>query len=211
MFKHLGKELKYSLYVIVRPFKGFWDIKHEGEGSFRTAMFILLLFVGINALSPFFTEWYFNPYDNPLEHNVFTALLAYFAIFFAWCISNWCFTCLSEGEGTLKDICVVTAYAMVPLLIVTVLRIILSHFFVEGEQALFDLIGNIGFIWSGMLLVFGVLVVHQYTFFKTLVVCFVTLVGMLVMTYIAITFISIILRFIMFFDVFSDELMQFLY
>lgn len=205
----LLKELKYSLYVTVRPFKGFWDLKHEGEGSFRTAMVILAILMMVMSFSPFFTEWLFNPYDDPLHHNVFTALIGYMALYLAWCISNWCFTCLSEGEGTLKEICTVSAYALVPFLIVQVLQIILSHVFVLGEQALFNLIGSVGMIWSGMLLLFGILVVHQYTLLKTMVVCFVTLVGMLVMGYIAILLLNLVAEMTMFFSVLVDEVRQF--
>ena len=211
MVKQTVKELKYSLYVTVRPFKGFWEIKHEGEGSFRTAMLILAALVLATALSPFFTEWLFVPYRSLRGYNVFLALLTYASLFFAWCVSNWCFTCLSDGEGTLKDICTVSAYAMVPLLIVTVTRIVLSHFFVIGEKPLYDLIGSAGVIWTAMLLVFGILVAHQYTLLKTLAVCFATLCGMVIMAYIGLLFTNLVAEILVFFTVLFDEIRQFRY
>lgn len=45
----LLKELRYSLYVTVHPFKGYWEIKHERKGSLRTAGILLTL----TSLSPF--------------------------------------------------------------------------------------------------------------------------------------------------------------
>ena len=46
-FRHLGKTLRYSLYVIFHPFDGFWDLIHERRGSIgaATAIFIMFQFI----------------------------------------------------------------------------------------------------------------------------------------------------------------------
>lgn len=56
----LLKELRYSLYLIVHPFKGFWEIKHERKGSLRTAVLWLILYVLTTVLSGFCTAYLFN-------------------------------------------------------------------------------------------------------------------------------------------------------
>ena len=38
-----ARSLRYSLYVIVHPFDGFWDLKHEKRGSIAAANVIVLL------------------------------------------------------------------------------------------------------------------------------------------------------------------------
>lgn len=205
MMKQTVKELKYSLYVAIHPFKGFWDIKHEGEGSFRTAMIILTATIFVSVCSSFFTEYLFNPHKQN-TYNFLSTIAVGIGLFAGWCVSNWCFTCLSDGEGTLKDICTVTAYALVPYALVQVIMIPLSHFLVLREASLFYLLGSLGLFWSGVLLVFGILVVHQYSLGKTIVVCFATVIGMSVMMYIGILLLNLILELTAFFTVLFDEI-----
>ena len=52
----LLKELRYSLYVTVHPFKGYWEIKHERKGSLRTAGILLTLYILVSVLSGYCTS-----------------------------------------------------------------------------------------------------------------------------------------------------------
>ncbi len=203
--KRIPEELRYSLYIPLHPFKGFWDLKHEGEGSFRTAMLILGTALLVAVGSAFFTEYLFNG-ENLKNYNFLTTILVGLGLFFGWCVSNWCFTCLNDGEGTFKDICTVTAYALVPYILIQVLLIPLSYFLVMREASLYSLLMSLGYFWSGLLIVFGTLVVHQYSFGKTLLVCFVTIVGMAVLTYIGILLLNLLQVMIVFFTTLMDEI-----
>jgi hypothetical protein len=205
MVKQTLKELKYALYVTIHPFKGFWDIKHEGEGSFRTGMVILALALLVSIGSSFFTEYLFNPHKNN-TNNILMTLAVGIGLFVGFCVANWSFTCLSDGEGTLKEICMVTAYALVPYVLIQAIMIPLSHLLVSREASLFYLLASLGYFWTGALVVFGILVIHQYTLGKTIVVCIATLVGMGVMMYIGILFLNLILELTAFFTVLFDEL-----
>ena len=69
----LLKELRYSLYLIVHPFKGFWEIKHERKGSLRTAVLWLILYVLTTVLSGFCTAYLFNP-GGGVNFNVYQSV-----------------------------------------------------------------------------------------------------------------------------------------
>jgi hypothetical protein len=200
------KELLYAFYVIFHPFKGFWDIKHEREGSLTTAMVILGVFILVTGLSPYFTEWLYNSYQDPLRYNAVWTMAVYTAAFFMFCVSNWCFTCLSDGEGTFKDICVNTAYSLVPFILIKILQILLSHILVLAEFPLYYLLSGLALVWTGSLVVFGLLVAHQYTLTKTLVVCAATLVGMIAMAYVGVLFFSLIQQLLAFFTILIGEI-----
>ena len=58
--KQTWKELKYSLYVTVHPFKGFWDIKYEKEGSLKTAMILLAATIVVQIISNLKTGYLFG-------------------------------------------------------------------------------------------------------------------------------------------------------
>ena len=188
--KQLLKELRYSLYIPLHPFKGFWDLKHEKEGSFSTAMVILFLQIAVSVASAYFSEWLFS--GNVYFYNPLSTVFVTLGLFFTWCISNWCFTCLNDGEGTFKEICTVTAYALIPYIIVQMIAIPLSHLLVMREYAMYSLMLSVGTIWTGFLIVFGTLVVHQYTFTKTLLVCVVTVIGMAVMVYLGVLMLNLV-------------------
>lgn len=198
-------ELRYSLYVTIHPFKGFWDIKHEGQGSFHTAMVIFVLELLLSVSSAFFTEYLFNQ-RNMANYNFLMTIAISIGLFVSWCVSNWCFTCLSDGEGTLKDICTVTAYALVPMIIFQAILIPLSHFLIQWEASLYYLFSSGGYIWTGFLILFGILVVHQYSFTKTIIVCIATIIGMGIMMYIVLLFLNLTLEMIAFFSVLLDEI-----
>ncbi|GHT95799.1 hypothetical protein FACS1894141_5070 [Spirochaetia bacterium] len=200
------KELLYSFYVIFHPFKGFWDIKHEKEGSLNTAMVILGFFILVTGLAPYFTEWLYNSSRDPLRYNAVWTMAGYTAAFFMFCVSNWCFTCLSDGEGTFKDICVNTAYSLVPFILIKFVQILLSHILVLAELPLYTLLSGLAMVWTGGLVVFGLLVAHQYTLAKTLVVCAATLVGMIAMAYIGVLFFSLIQQLLAFFTILAGEI-----
>ena len=55
------REIQYSFYLAVHPFKGFWGIKHEGAGSVRAATVLLVLYTLVSVLSAYFTGYLFSP------------------------------------------------------------------------------------------------------------------------------------------------------
>lgn len=200
------KELKYALYLGRHPFKGFWEIKHEKEGSLKTAVILLILALITQILSALFTGFLFGSYYSIVNYNFLDTVFRFLAIYFAWCTANWCLTCLSDGEGSYKDICIATAYALVPYIIIQFILIILGNFFVLREAVFYNMLNNLSLVWCGFLLVIGMLVTHQYTLARTIVVCIFTIVGMVAMAYLAILFFNLIQQVLGFVTIFIDEI-----
>lgn len=137
----VGKELRYAFYLLFHPFKGFWDIKHEKKGSLLTAGILLIAFLLSQICSSLYTGYLFS--DGGLDDfNLFRELFKWFFLFFGWCLSNWCLTCLFDGEGTFGDIFKATAFALVPMTVFSFALIPLSHFFVLTEATLYSMLMN---------------------------------------------------------------------
>ena len=128
------KELRYSLYLTTHPFKGFWEIKHENRGSLRTAVFWLAAYTLLSVLSGFCTAYLFN-HDGCVIFNLYNSVATTLALFFLWCISNWCLTSLYDGEGKFVDIVKATAYALIPLVLVNIILIPMSYALVLTEAS----------------------------------------------------------------------------
>ena len=182
---------KYIPYFLSHPINGFWEIKKEKKGSLTTAMTILVLYGLVSVMSAFFTSYMFNPY-NTLNVNIALLLLPTAGLYLLWCISSWCLTSLFDGEGSFTDICIATAYSMIPLLIVDVLLILLSYGLTLDESCLYYMIRTISFVWFGFMMFVGTMVTHQYSFSKTLLICICTLLGMCIIVYIALLFINLL-------------------
>lgn len=181
--KVFWRELKYSFYLIRHPFKGFWDIKHSNCGSLRTALVLFGFYMLTSAANGFYNGFLFNP-DGGIHYNLYQGLAINLLLYLLWGASNWCLTSLFDGEGTFRDICKFTSYSLLPLSLAQVLLIPLSHILSLQESSFYTMVMNIGILWTGLLLFIGLVVTHQYTVLKAVVITVVTLLGMCIMVYI---------------------------
>ena len=181
-----GQELMYVFHVMFHPFDGYWDLKHEKRGSVRAGA----TFLGITILA----FWYqgigqgyiINPRGEYM--TFFGAVMAVGVPFALWVVANWCLTTLFEGEGSLKDIFITTSYSLLPLVLVIVPTTIASNFVLMEEANLLNVIVVLGFVWAGFLIFFGSMVTHDYTMGKNLIMTLSTILGMLIIMFIALLF-----------------------
>lgn len=169
--------IKFPLHLIVHPFDGFWDMKYDGKGKVRVALFILALVVLAVILQNQFAGFLVN-YNDPRDLNSITQLITIVFPFFLWCVSNWAITTLMDGEGKFKEIVMATGYALLPLALIYVPFTIASRFMVQEETAFYYLFNSIATIWFVALLFVGTMTVHQYTAFKTIITMVLTVIVM---------------------------------
>ena len=189
--KEFWNEFKYGFYVMSHPFDGFWDLKHEKRGSFRAATANVIIMIIVMILKRQTTAFYFNEYD-PMTFNPVAEVGNAFLPFILWVVSNWCFTTLMNGEGTMKDVYIASGYALLPFSIINIIAIIASYFLTEETASLYTLIVGIGIVYLGAMLFFGMMVTHQYEFGKGLVTALLTVAGILVMIYLGLLFCKVV-------------------
>lgn len=189
--------LKFSLYVIFHPFKGFWDLKHEKRGSMAAAMTFIVLLIITYILRRQYTGFIFNQND-PKELNVFVEIISVLLPFFLWVTANWCITTLMEGEGSYRDIVIATAYALVPLILINLPLIPLSRIINIEEGAFYYFFGSVSVLWTGILILAGASVTHQYTMTKTVFTSILSVVGMGLMIFIGLLVFSLLQQMISF-------------
>lgn len=204
--KQTWKELKYSLYVTVHPFKGFWDIKYEKEGSLKTAMILLAATIVVQIISNLKTGYLFGGVS--INYNFLRTVASSLFLFFSWCLANWCLTCLSDGKGTFKDIMMFTAYSLVPYIILQFIMVIVSNIFILREQTFYDMLGSLSIVWVAFLLVTGMPTTHHFTLSRTLVVLAFTIVGMIVIALLIILVFTMFQQVVGFVATVIDEAVQ---
>ncbi|MBP3605765.1 MAG: YIP1 family protein [Clostridia bacterium] len=188
--KSYWEELIYSFHLIFHPFDGFWDLRHERRGSVRAATTIL----GITILAFFYQAigqgYIFNPRGD--YSTVILQVTAVLVPVLLWCIANWCLTTLFDGEGRFRDIYIATCYSLAPLPFFVILSTVLSNIFSDGS--IINLLISFGYVWVALLLFFGMLVTHNYTMPKNILMILCTIVAMVVIMFVAILFSTLLIK-----------------
>ena len=189
--------LIYGTYVIFHPFDGFWDIQHEKRGNLRSALIILaVLLISAVASTPL-TAYLFSE-SNRLESTFFRDLLNVLLPLILWCVANWCLTSLMDGKGSFKDIFISVCYAVIPLCFVMLPAALLTNALSLDEATIITYMMNIAYVWTGILIVASSMTVHSYSFGKNIMVCLLTIVGMAIILFLAMLFLSVSNRMISF-------------
>lgn len=185
-----GKELLYGFHIIVHPFDGFWDLKHEKRGSLRAGV----VFFAVTVLAFFYQAigqgYLFNPTGS--YSTIISQLVSVGVPLLLFIIANWCLTTLFEGEGSFKDISIAVCYSLVPLPLLLVPATIFSNVVTANEMDIITLLVTIGFIWAGFLIFFGTMVTHDYSLGKNVVMIVCSIVGMAFIMFIALLFTTLL-------------------
>ena len=206
---HVGKktyveELLYIYHLQYHPFDGFWDLKHEKRGSVRAALTIMAVTVVSFYYQTVGQGYILNPRG---EYSSFIVqVISVFVPVLLWVVANWCLTTLFDGEGSFKDILVATGYSLSPLPLLIIVTTIASNFVTESEASIVSFIVGFAFVWVGLLLFFGMMVTHDYSIGKNILITICTIVGMAIIIFVALLFSSLIGKMISFITSIITEL-----
>lgn len=83
----------------------------------------------------------------------------------------------------MKDIAIAVGYGTVPITFVLVLSTIISQFIADDEQAFYTLLLVVGIAYGVIMILIGIMQVHNYTLGKTLITLFLTFVALLIIVF----------------------------
>ena len=180
------QEILFGFHLMLHPFDGFWDLKHEKRGSVRagtTFAFVAVLAVYYQSVG---SGYVMNPQGNYM--SIWGAILTVVIPLALWIIANWCITTLFDGEGSLKDIYIASTYSLLPMILTMIPATIASNVVLASETKMITLVTTIGFVWLGLLLFFGIMITHDYTIGKNVITTASTIVGMICIMFLVILF-----------------------
>ncbi len=203
--KSVTEEIMYAFHIIFHPFDGFWDLKHEKRGSVRSGFLILLATI----LSFFYQTvgtGYIHNSKELTSDSLYLTLASVAVPVMLWIVANWCLTTLFEGEGNFGDVFTATCFSLTPLPLVIIPGTFCSNFLVAEEASLVSMLTTIGFFWAGMLLFFGMMSTHGYSFGKNIVTILGTIVGMIFIMFVAVLFTTLLSKMFTFVYGIIDEI-----
>lgn len=183
-----GEWVKHS---ITHPAEGFEDMRWKKAGSLKIAFaIVLLLFLAQIADGRLYGFQFGISYDKTF--NIIPYIVNSIVLFGAWVVGNWAVCTLLDGEGTMKNICIYSAYALIPYIAQIFINVLLSHILIQDEAVFMQAIRIIGVGWSVILLFSAIKSVHQYSFGKTVFAIILTIVAMMIMLFLLVLFMSLI-------------------
>lgn len=177
-------------HTIMHPFEGYEDLRWKKGGSLKYSFIIvLLLFVAQVAYDRLYGFQFYVVYDKLF--NIIPYIVQSIILFATWVIGNWAISTLLDGEGTLKNICIFSAYALVPYIVQVFINVFLSHFLVRDEYIFMQAIQVIGTLWSIILMFMAIKTVHQFSVLKTIGDIILTVFAMLIILFLLVLLLSL--------------------
>ena len=185
MKKYFSKEKwRYLLYTMNHPMDGFYWIRHRDYGSVPIAVLLVVLFSLCFSLNRIGANFIVNDVE-PTTVDSLEELSGVLLLYVLLCVANWSITCLMNGEGRMKDIFIAVGYGCAPLIPAFLLATFMSHFITEEEAAFYSMVIGVGIAYGVILVLIGIMQVHNYTLSKTLQTLFLTFVAVLIIIFVA--------------------------
>ena len=181
---------KWPFYVMRHPFEGYDDLRWKKGYNMKVAWVIVVAFFIISVASAQLTGFLFNN-TYVKVFNIVPYFSSSIILFLTWVVGNWSLCTLFDGEGTMKNIFCVSAYALLPYLFSEVIVIIASNFLLRTEGGFITFFRYLGIVWSVVLMISGMKTVHQYSIPKTLVAMFFTVVAMIIILFLAVLLLTL--------------------
>ncbi len=200
--------ITWPFYIISHPFKGFGELKYENRGKSYFAvvmLFLTCLFSICNELYKGFVisgGYYAEDKIINTPYIIFMAL-APIALFVA---GNWSITSITNGNGKIKDIFLVYAYASYPRLWLNVIGLIVSNIVTGSEAAFAMFFYNFGSVAFAFYLFIGLIVIHEYSLTQAVRMIVLTVAAMCIIVFVLALFLSLANEVFVFFRTIYREL-----
>jgi hypothetical protein len=182
-FKFLWNEgIKFPTYILFQPFKGFDEFKRYKRAKMSLAITYIVLYILLSIMDFHYSGFIVNQRDIT-ELNTLAEIAYVIVPLAVLVVANWSVTTLFDGKGTMKDIFLLTSYALFPMIVAKFFGIFVSNIIVEKEVGLYHLIMGIGTFGSVYFLFVGWMAIHEYGLLKCVLMAVFTLVAAIVILF----------------------------
>lgn len=186
--KQLGTKLKelpvigeigYAFKCAKHPIDRYYDIRVGKNGSMIAATIIYVAFFAVYMIYQT-GKGFIYQYTSVEDMDMGAVVVGFFAILILFIVCNFLVTSIKDGDGTLKQVYMIPAYGIMPLMICMIVTTIMSYQLTYNESFILTVIMMIGGIWSIAVIFEGLSTVHDYDFKQTVVSLIITAVFMLI-------------------------------
>jgi hypothetical protein len=179
---------KNPFLMLTKPAETMEDLKYKKNGSTFYATLLLLAFT-VSAIIKAVATGFIYSTMRIQDFNIISVLCTSGVMVLLFVVGNWALCTLFSGEGGMKDIYVMTCYNLTPLIIFNIFGTIMSQALVPGEYVFVSIIGTCCAIWFVCLMVYGAMIIHNYTFWGTVLNLVMSLVAMAIIFFLVFLFV----------------------
>ena len=136
----------------------------------------------------------FSNYD-PASFNSILVLVRSIGLVVLWIVANWLVCTLLGGKGKFKEITVITCYSLWPIIIEKLLRLVLTNVLLPAEAGFLNIFDSIALIYFFIMLVIGMLKIHDFSMGRFIGTSALTVVGMAAIVFLFIMVFMLIQQF----------------
>lgn len=189
---------KHLFYTMSHPSDGYYWIRHQEKGSVAIALLLVIVFSFAFSINRMAASFVVSDIE-PITVNALPELGGVLLLYIILCVANWSVTCLMEGEGRLKDILIAVGYATLPITCGFALATVVSRFLAANEEVFYTLILGVGIAYGVILMMTGIMQVHNYTLGKTLSTLILTLIAVFIIVFLGMLMYDLVNRLVNFF------------
>lgn len=178
-----NENFKVMLNVPFHPFLSYTDVKYHGKTSWPIAIVITILFYVSSVMNVTLSGFLYTDVTMGEYNSLFT-LASTAGLLVLWAVCNWLVCSMLGGIGKFKEIYVATSYALVPMIVYSFIQVLLSNFLPLSMSGILSGLETAVLLYTFFLLSIGMIIVHEYDFFKFLWTGLVTIAMMLLVVFI---------------------------
>lgn len=179
---------KNPFLMLNHPVETMEDLKQKKNGSVIYATLLLIAFTVASIIQTVATGFLYSTLRIK-DFNIITVLCTSGVLVLLFVVANWALCTLLNGEGRLVDIYVFTCYNLTPLIISSLVATFFSRFLLADEYVFVNIFAVCMQLWFICLMIYGVMTIHNYSFWGTFLNLVMSLVAMAVIFFLIFLFI----------------------
>lgn len=191
LYVRLFEGKKNPFLMLTHPSETLEDLKYKRNGSRFFATLLLIAF-SVSAIIKEVATGFIYSTLRLKDFNLLIVLCTSGFLVLLFVVGNWALCTLLNGEGRATDIYIMTCYNLIPLIVSNLFTTLMSRVLVEDEYVFVDIIAVCLSLWFIILMFYGAMVIHNYTFWGTFFNLIMSLVAMAIIFFLIFLFVVLV-------------------
>ena len=192
-----NREVQLLSRSMLHPSEVFNEVKQKKRGSVLISVILIIVYYITATIKETESGFLFKSPSNT-SFNSLLVLLQTVGVVLLWTICNWAVCTLQDGKGKMREIFIVTSYSLLPLIISNIVYTIASNVILSSEAAFLNIFVTVMQLFTAYVLIMGTIIIHDYSFGKFVGTAIMSILGILIVIFLAIVIVILVQQVFMF-------------
>lgn len=160
-----SKQARLMFNTLLHPVNTFDEIKEKKQGSVVISFVLIGLFY-VSAVIRVLCGGFLFTYYDPANFNSLWVLIRSAGLVLLWILSNWMICTLMHGKGTMREICIVTSYSLLPIIIERFASLIFTNVLLPSEALFLTGFEIVAIGYTLIILIIGLIKIHDFSMLR---------------------------------------------